>query len=339
MVGRNCCGDNELPKTLVDTMLVNAELVNTVLGEGTDGKEVKAGDCLATCRDVAELKAAIKAGDDAERAHSDAGDKALIKRIDDLGKASADGSKALNDRIDGLADDLAASKNYNQGTNLPGDATDCSRPITACGVTKVLGNKDTPQAQAVRNATLDTLGTQAARDKLISDDEGNVIESRSDGLYVSRSAVSGGAGGNGALPDNIMVVETTRVTDFGDSKSTTNFVLVIPKGMWFAVLHNGDWMDDNGNIHTIRRQDNSGPTKYRDSVKLQFGNNQLITPAAGGGRGYSLCERGHNGYLEVYIASDEAMTDRRCIFKYSGGATPTGKRPRNPGNSGGNSGA
>lgn len=60
MAGRNCCGDNELPKTLVDTMLVNAELVDTVLGEGTDGKEVKAGDCLATCRNVAELKAAIQ---------------------------------------------------------------------------------------------------------------------------------------------------------------------------------------------------------------------------------------------------------------------------------------
>lgn len=316
MAGKGCCGDNKLPEVLIKKTLVQADLVDTKIGVDSNGKDVHAGDCLATCRDVAELKAAIKVGCDAERAHSDAGDKALHKRIDDLGKAYADGDKALNDRIDGLAGEVAADKNYNQGTNLPGDATDCTRPITACGVTKVLGNKDTPQAQAVRNATLDTLGTQAARGNLISNDEGNVIESRNDGLYVSRSAVSGGAGagGNGALPDNIRVFEALyNLYDLGNGLNGGRYayILDIPDGMWFAVLYNGDWIDDSGNIHTVRHR----ATKNYKSVKLQFDDNRFGQSHA---RGYMVCDKSLGAYVEVYIASDEAMTDRRCIFKYGG---------------------
>lgn len=338
MAGKGCCGENELPKVLTDTMLVNAELVDTVLGKGTDGEEVKAGDCLATCRDVAELAAAIKAGDDAERAHSDAGDAALWdalrngdaalnQRIDDLANQSAAGDQALNDRIDGLANDLAASKNYNQGTNLPGDATDCSRPITACGVTNVLGNKDTPQAQAVRNLTLDTLGTPEARDKLISDDEGNVIESRSNGLYVSRSAVSAGGGAGGAAPAGVKVVEYSQYT-LSDGRHH-RYHLHVPGGMWIAFLHQGDWFDANGNIQTVRDRATpyvgSGENTFSDfdrSVKYEAGVTYTgwggFTPGTAGPNTYRYeIPAAEHGYVEVYVASNEAMTDRQLVFKGS----------------------
>lgn len=44
MAGK-CCGESQLPKTLIGTTLVEPKLINTEIGVDRDGRPVYAGDC------------------------------------------------------------------------------------------------------------------------------------------------------------------------------------------------------------------------------------------------------------------------------------------------------
>lgn len=173
MAGK-CCGDPQLPKTLIGTQLVRPELIDATIGVDALGREVKAGDCLTTCDDLAALNEAI-------RAYSDAEDEKLKKELlDKLGDAIAKLAKSIED----------AAKSLNQGTNLPADATDCTKPVTICGVTNILksatGNPvQTALVEAVlKKAQTDPVYRTALGGALLSKRAGNRIEVRADGIGV-----------------------------------------------------------------------------------------------------------------------------------------------------------
>lgn len=82
----------------------------------------------------------------------------------------------------------------NQGEDLPADATDCSRPVTICGVTNIFNGLElNPAQQAVFNAWMNVYnGDEDARLALLtalaSKDPGNLLQVRPDGLYYGVEA-------------------------------------------------------------------------------------------------------------------------------------------------------
>lgn len=109
----------------------------------------------------------------------------LLSQLRDCQGASLEGKRDL-----ATCDDLAQATELNQGTDLPSDASDCDRPLSACGLTNILNGEDlNPLQQAVFKSWLNTyVNDTAARNiflsTLISPQSGNRIEVRDDGIGV-----------------------------------------------------------------------------------------------------------------------------------------------------------
>lgn len=56
---KGCCGNNKLPDVLVKKRLVKAQLIDTKIAEDCEGKDVFAGDKVATCKDLENVKNSI----------------------------------------------------------------------------------------------------------------------------------------------------------------------------------------------------------------------------------------------------------------------------------------
>lgn len=135
-------------------------------------------DILADKRLVNAHLIDTKIGVDAQGKDVYAGD--CLTTCDDL--------TALDDKLTKSIED--AAKNLNQGANLPEDATDCTKPVTICGVTNILksatGNPvQTALVEAVlKKAQTDPVYRTALGGALLSKRAGNRIEVRPDGIGV-----------------------------------------------------------------------------------------------------------------------------------------------------------
>lgn len=109
----------------------------------------------------------------------------LLSQLRDCQGASLEGKRDL-----ATCDDLAQATELNQGTDLPSDASDCDRPLSACGLSNILNGEDlNPLQQAVFKSWLNNyVNDEDARNiflsTLISSESGNRIEVRGDGIGV-----------------------------------------------------------------------------------------------------------------------------------------------------------
>lgn len=109
----------------------------------------------------------------------------LLSQLRDCEGASLEGKRDL-----ATCDDLAQATELNQGADLPSDASDCDRPLSACGLMNILNGEDlNPLQQAVYKSWLNTyVNDTAARNTflstLISPLPGNRIEVRDGGIGV-----------------------------------------------------------------------------------------------------------------------------------------------------------
>ena len=210
MAGK-CCGDPQLPKTLIGTQLVRPELIDATIGVDALGREVKAGDCLTTCDDLAALNEAIRAYSDAEDDKLKAELLAATIGVDAQGREVKIG--ACLTTCDDLAKGAAVSKGEgnvvrpgNDGGAYVGISTDPKN------VTKVdsKGNIITPISSSANNATrkgpdggiytgistdpknvtkLDGSGNIITP---ISSDQNNIVKKGADGGIYAGIAAGGG---------------------------------------------------------------------------------------------------------------------------------------------------